>query len=85
MCRCLAHAPGVARGADTAALAGQGHKEVVPTVVAAGAGEAVGEDAAFQVFTKGLFDVALRCVVVALAVWPLVGSPQACGGPVNGS
>ena len=45
-----------------------GHKIVVPTVVTAGAREAVGKDAAFQVFVKGLAHKGPRCVVVALAV-----------------
>ena len=66
--RRLHHATGVARGADTMALAGIGHKIVVPTVVTAGAREAVRKDAAFQVFAKGLAHKGARCVVVALAV-----------------
>ena len=68
MRRRLHHATGVARGADATALAGIGHKIVVPTVVTAGAREAVGKDAAFQVFAKGLAHKGARCVVVALAV-----------------
>ncbi len=49
VCRRLHHAPGVARGADAAALAGIGHKVVVPAVIAPGPGKAMSEDAAFEV------------------------------------
>ena len=48
--------------------AGEGDKEVVPAVVTASAGKAVGKDAAFEVFAKGLLDVGGWRVVVALAV-----------------
>ena len=40
----------------------------MPTVVTAGAREAVRKDAAFQVFAKRLADVGAWCVVIALAV-----------------
>ncbi len=52
--RCLGHAPGVARGAHAPAFAGKGYEDVVPTVVTAGAGKAVGKDAALQIFAKRL-------------------------------
>ena len=39
----------VARGADTAALAGIGHKIVIPAVIAPDPGKAMGKDAAFEV------------------------------------
>ena len=68
VCRSLHHAPRVARGADATALAGIGHEVVMPAVVTPSAGKAVGEDAAFQVFAKGLADIGLGAVVVALAV-----------------
>ena len=71
----LGHAPRVARWAHTTAFAGEGHKEVVPAVVTAGAGKAVGKDAAFEVFAKGLLDVGGWRVVVALAV-ELAGTCQ---------
>ena len=48
---------------------------VVTTIVSAGAGKAVGEDAALQIFAKGLADVGLGGVVVALAV-ELAGTGQ---------
>ena len=64
----LGHAACVARGADTAAFAGEGDQEVVTTVVAANAGKAVGEDATFEVFAKSFLYVSGRAVVVALAV-----------------
>ncbi|MCY1166398.1 hypothetical protein D9M73_63310 [compost metagenome] len=66
--RRLGHASGVARGAHTTAFAGEGHQKVMPAVVAAGACKAVGEDAAFEVFAKGLLHIGWRRVVVALAV-----------------
>ena len=57
----------------------RGHKIVVPTVVTAGAREAVGKDAAFPVFAKGLAHKGARCVVVALAV------ELACAGEIKPS
>ena len=66
--RRLHHAPGVARRANAAALAGIGDEVVVPTIVTPRPGKAVGEDAAFQVLAKGLADIGLGGVVVALAV-----------------
>jgi len=39
-------APCVAQGADATALAGEGHKVVVPAIVTGGTGKAVREDAA---------------------------------------
>ena len=68
VCRCLHHAPGVARGAHAPALAGIGHEVVVSTVITPRPGKAVGEDAAFQIFTECLADVGLGGVVVALAI-----------------
>jgi len=51
--RCgLGHAPGVARGADAAALAGEGDQKIVTAVVTADSRKAVGKDAAFEVFAK---------------------------------
>ena len=38
----LCHAPGVARGADAAALAGEGDEQIMAALVTAGAGESVG-------------------------------------------
>ena len=63
--RCsLCHAPGVARGADTAALAGEGHQVVMTAVITAGAGK----DATLQILAKSHLDIRGRGVVVALAV-----------------
>ena len=45
----LDHAPGDTGRADPATLAGVGDEEVVTTVGTAGAGETVGEDAAFEI------------------------------------
>ena len=64
----LHHAPRVARGADATAFAGIGHKAVVSTIVTPPTGKAVGKDAAFEVLAKGLADVGLGGVVVALAI-----------------
>ncbi len=44
----LGHAPGVARGADPTAFAGEGDQEVVAALIAPRPREAVGQDAAFQ-------------------------------------
>ena len=38
----LCHAPGVTRGADAAALAGEGDEQIMAALVTAGAGESVG-------------------------------------------
>ena len=51
------HAPGVARWADASALARERDQEVVPALPAAGAGEAVGQDAALQVAAELALDV----------------------------
>ena len=65
--RRLLHAPGVARGADTPAFAGIGHKVVVPAVVTPRPGKAVGKDATFEVFAKGLKNIGLGG---ARSPWP---------------
>ena len=77
--RCLHHTPGVARGADSPAFAGEGHKVVIPAVITAGAGKAVGKDAAFQIFAKGLAHKGLWRVVVTLPV-ELAGTGQRMPG-----
>ena len=63
----LGHAPGVARWADTAAFAGEGHQVVMPAVITAGASEDVGKDAAFQIFAKGFLYAGRRGMLIALA------------------
>jgi hypothetical protein len=52
----LGHAPGVTRGADPPALAGEGDQALMTAVVAAGAGEPVCEDAAAEVGAEILLD-----------------------------
>jgi hypothetical protein len=47
----------------------------MPTVITAGAGKAVGEDTAFEVFAKRLADVGAGCVVITLTV-KLAGTGQ---------
>jgi len=74
--RCgLGHAPRAARGADAAAFAGEGEKEVVPAVIATHPCKAVGKDAAFQILAESLLYISGRGVVVALAV-ELAGTGQ---------
>jgi hypothetical protein len=68
VCRRLHHASHVARGAHTTALAGIGHKIVVPAVITPGAGKAVGKNAAFEVFAKRLAHIGLGSAVVALPI-----------------
>jgi hypothetical protein len=61
---CLYHAPGIARRADSTALAGEGHKVVVPAVTTAGTGKAVDKDVTFEVFAKRLAHIGdwrVRC------------------------
>ena len=48
----LGHAPGGAGGTDAASLAGEGHEKLVAAVGTAGAGEAVGENPAFEVLAQ---------------------------------
>jgi hypothetical protein len=67
----LAHAPGVAGGADAAALAGEGHETLGGAVVAPDAGEAVGQDAAAKVGAEVLRDPARH----TLAPWVGLGGP----------
>ena len=52
--RRLQHAPRVGRGANATAFAGKSDEVVVSAIAATGAGKAVGEDAAFQIFAKRL-------------------------------
>ena len=61
------HASHFARGAGALAFAGVGDEVVVPAVITPCAGKAAGEDAAFEVFAKGLTDIRSCSVVVALA------------------
>ena len=66
--RRLHHAPRVGRGANATAFAGKGDEVVVSAIAATGAGKAVGEDAAFQIFAKRLANKNLCGLVVALTV-----------------
>ncbi len=68
VCRRLHHTPGVTRGAHAPALAGEGHKVVVPAIVTASTRKAVGKDAALQILGKRLAHVRLGRMVVALPV-----------------
>lgn len=58
MRRCRHHAPGVARRAHAAPLAGEGDQEVVPALCATGAGEAMGEDDALELTAELALNVA---------------------------
>jgi hypothetical protein len=62
------HASGVARGADATAPTGKDHEVVVPAVITPRPRKAMRKVAAFEVFAKGLADIRLWGVVVALAV-----------------
>jgi len=55
--RGLDHAPRVTRWAHPAPLAGEGDEEVVPALPTTGTGEAMGEDAAFQIAAELALDV----------------------------
>ena len=55
----MAHAP---------AFAGIGDEVVVSAVIAPGPDKAVGKDAALQILAKGLADIGLECMVIALAI-----------------
>jgi hypothetical protein len=50
------------------AFAREGDEVIVATVIATGAGKAMQEDIVFEVFTKGLADIGLECVVLTLPV-----------------
>ena len=81
------HAPRDPRRADASAFAGDGHQEVMPEVIAAGARKTVGDDAAFQVFGKRLAYEGLGAGVVALAVKLARAGQfkdQPAGQPVSG-
>ena len=67
MRRRLHHAPRVARGAHAPAFAGIGDEVVVSTIITPRPGKAVIKPAAFQILAKGLADIGLGGVVVALA------------------
>ena len=67
------HAPRVARWAHATALAGKGNQEIVPALPAAGAGEAVGQDAAPQVAAKLPLHVLRHAVPSGV---PLAGERQ---------
>ena len=64
------HAPGVARRAHAAPLAGEGDEEVVPTVAAPCPREAVGEDAAREVAAEFALDVGRHWVAVSEPIAP---------------
>ena len=66
--RRLHHAPGVARGADATAFAGEGDEVVVAAIVAPGTSKAVRKDAALQILLERFAHVGLGGVVVALPV-----------------
>ncbi len=72
--RRLHHAPGVALGANTSTLSGIGYDVVMSKIVTPRPGKAVGEDAAFQIFTKGLADKWLWRVVLVWLDMPSAGA-----------
>ena len=70
----LDHAPGVARGAYRAAFARKGNQKIVPARPAPGTGEAVGQNAAFEVAAQLPLHVRRHAVPIGV---PLAGEPQA--------
>jgi len=64
------HAPGVARRAHAAPLAGESDQEVVAALPTTGAGETVGEDAALQVAAEFALDVGRHWVAVSEPIAP---------------
>ena len=63
------HAPGIARGAHAALLAREGDQEVVPALRVPRAGQAMGEDATFEIAAEVALDVAgERVGVIAFAM-----------------
>ena len=65
--RCFGHAPRVAEGAHTTALAGVRDQEIVLALVAVDSGEAVSKDAAFEIAAEGSLDMGRRCFTVLAA------------------
>jgi hypothetical protein len=65
--RCFGHAPRIARGTHATTFAGVGDQKIVLALVAVGAGEAVGEDAAFEIAAEGSLDMGRRCFTVLAA------------------
>ena len=61
------HAPRIARGTHATTFAGVGDQKIVLALVAVGAGEAVGEDAAFEIAAEGSLDMGRRCFTVLAA------------------
>jgi hypothetical protein len=55
-------------GGKSVQLRGEGHQKVVPAVVTAGTGKAVGEDAPFQILLDSFANLGLGAAVVALPV-----------------
>ena len=62
----LHHAPGVAGGADAPPFAGEGDEKVMAAVVPAGAGEAIGQDPAFEETPQFPFGVGRDALVGTL-------------------
>ena len=61
------HAPRIAGWTHATTFTGVGDQEIVLTLVAVSSGEAVGEDAAFEIATKGALDMGRRCFTVLAA------------------
>ena len=63
----LCHAPGIARRTNAASFAGKGDKKITPAIRAVGAGEAIGEDTAFQVASEVPLDIGRHRMSVPIA------------------
>jgi hypothetical protein len=64
----LRHVPIVARGTQSAPLAGEGDQGVTPTLRTAGACEAIGPDAAFEITPKLPLPVAGHPLTIAMDI-----------------
>jgi len=68
MGRALGHAPGAARGADAAPLAGESDEKIVAALPATRTGEAVGENTALQVATQLPFGMGRDALILPILV-----------------
>ncbi len=73
VCGGLGHAPGVARRADAAPLAGESDQEIVAALRTTRTGKAVGQNAALQIPSQLTFHVAGYRVTIAVASQREVG------------
>jgi hypothetical protein len=63
----LCHPPRITGRADAAPLAEESHQEVTAAIRAVGTGEAIGEDAAFQVASEVPLDIGRHRMAIPIA------------------